>query len=168
MCQICGIASETKSHAILVYPLQFISMDVFFAKYQGRTRNFLITVNHYSDFFELDLWSDLTMHTLINTCKRNFSRHGNPQRVLTDNRTNFVNGAMTAFSKEWDFEHVTSTPYHQQANGKAEVAVKIAKRIINKAEESRRDIWLMLLNWRNTPNKMGSSPVARLFSRSTR
>lgn len=143
-------------------------MDVFTVHYKGRARNFLITVDHYSDYFELDLLPDLTMHTMVEVCKRNFSRHGKPQRMLTDNGSNFVNQDMQRFAIDWDIEHVTSSPYHKQSNGKAESAVKIAKKMIKKAEDSKQDLWLMLLNWRNTPNKLGSSPVSRLFSRSTR
>lgn len=173
-CDTCAkfAASQSKppmqTHPIPVHPFQFISMDVFTVHYKGKPRNFLVTVDHYSDFFELDLLSDLTMRTMVGVCKKNFSRHGKPQRMLTDNGTNFVNSEMQQFAKEWDIEHVTSAPYHQQANGKAESAVKIAKKLIKKAEDSGLDLWLMLLNWRNTPNKLGSSPVSRLFSRSTR
>lgn len=71
-------------------------------------------------------------------------------------------------ARVWNFQHSTSAPYHQQANGKAEAAVKIAKRLIRKAEETGQDLWYVLLHWRNIPNHIGSSPVCRLFSRSTR
>ncbi|XP_062716953.1 uncharacterized protein LOC134292154 [Aedes albopictus] len=75
---------------------------------------------------------------------------------------------MKKFTLDWDIDHVTSAPHHQQANGKAEAAVKIAKRLLKKAEETGTDFWYALLHWRNIPNKIGSSPVARLFSRATR
>lgn len=174
LCATCAkfSASQCKppmqTHPVPVHPFQFISMDVLTVPYKGKARYFLVTVDHFSDFFELDLLPDLTMHTMVDVCKKNFSRHGKPQRILTDNGSNFVNSEMARFTKEWDIEHVTSSPYHQQANGKAESSVKIAKKLIKKAEDSKQDLWLMLLNWRNTPNKLGSSPVCRLFSRSTR
>lgn len=75
---------------------------------------------------------------------------------------------MASFASEWDFELATSAPHHQQANGKAESAVKIAKHLMKKADESEADFWYMLLHWRNIPNNIGSSPAARLLSRSTR
>ena len=34
------------------------------------------------------------------------------------------------FAKEWEFECSPSDPYHSQSNGKAESAVKIAKKLI--------------------------------------
>lgn len=173
----CGICAKfgssqspppMQSHVIPVHPFQLISMDVFFADYEGEKKKFLVTVDHYSDFFEVDMLKDLTPKSTIAICKLNFSRHGKPQRVVTDNGTNFVNKDWKQFAFDWDFEHTTSSPYHQQANGKAEAAVKIAKRLLKKANESGTDFWYALLHWRNVPNKIGSSPVSRIFSRSTR
>ncbi|XP_053685886.1 uncharacterized protein K02A2.6-like [Sabethes cyaneus] len=111
---------------------------------------------------------DLTPESVIKVCKINFARHGVPQRVICDNGTNFVNQKMSTFAREWDFELVTSAPHHQQANGKSEAAVKIAKRLLKKANDSGTDFWYTLLHWRNIPNKIGSSPAARFLSRSTR
>ncbi|XP_058827893.1 uncharacterized protein K02A2.6-like [Topomyia yanbarensis] len=156
------------SHCIPIYPFQLISMDVFQAEYRGIKRKFLVTVDHYSDFFELDILKDLTPESVIVVCEQNFARHGKPQRVISDNATNFSNAKMARFARDWDFEWVTSAPHHQQANGKSEAAVKIAKRLIKKTEETNTDLWFALLHWRNIPNKIGSSSAARLFSRSTR
>ncbi|XP_062556988.1 uncharacterized protein LOC134221827 [Armigeres subalbatus] len=173
-CSICAKFASSQSHPpmqshkIPVYPFQMVSMDVFFSDYQGLKRKFLITVDHYSDFFEVNLLKDLTPESVIAACKVNFSRHGIPQLLVTDNGTNFVNQKMIQFAEEWNFEHTTSSPYHQQANGKSEAAVKIAKRLMKKSEENDGDFWYALLHWRNIPNKIGSSPVSRLFSRSTR
>lgn len=75
---------------------------------------------------------------------------------------------MRNLGQEWGFELVTSAPKHQQGNGKSEAAVKIAKKLVKKADRSGQDLWYMLLYWRNTPNKIGSSPVQRLYSRRTR
>jgi len=36
------------------------------------------------------------------------------------------------FAKQWGFNHVTSSSYHSQSNGKAESAVKIAKGMLKK------------------------------------
>ncbi|XP_062714329.1 uncharacterized protein K02A2.6-like [Aedes albopictus] len=173
----CGVCAKyqpsqtpapMQSHPIPVYPFQLVSMDVFFADYQGRSSKFLVTVDHFSDFFEVDLLKDLTPRATIVVCKSNFSRHGTPQQVISDNGTNFVNREWKQFAREWDFYHSTSAPHHQQANGKAEAAVMIAKRLLKKAEEAGNDFWYALLHWRNVPNKVGSSPAARLFSRNTR
>ncbi|XP_062717184.1 uncharacterized protein K02A2.6-like [Aedes albopictus] len=173
-CTICakfGASQPTptmKSHAVPIHPFQLVSMDVFFQEYRGKQRKFLVTVDHYSDYFELDILDDLTPASVIKVCKRNFACHGTPQLLITDNATNFVCEEMNEFAKAWGFKHSTSAPYHQQGNGKAEASVKIAKRLIKKAKESGQDLWFVLQQWRNIPNNIGSSPASRLFSRSIR
>ncbi|XP_055584906.1 uncharacterized protein K02A2.6-like [Uranotaenia lowii] len=173
-CAVCAKFSSSQqkppmqSHAVPIYPFQVVSLDIFFADFRGRKRNFLVTVDHYSDFIELNLLKDMSARTLIETCQMNFARYGIPQQIVSDNGTNLVNEEMRNFAKAWNFEHTTSAPNHQQANGKAEAAVKIMKRLIQKCEETGENLWYSVLHWRNTPNKIGSSPVNRLFSRSTR
>lgn len=105
--------------------------------------------------------------SVIKATKTNFARYGICQRLCSDNGTNFINQQMKTFAKDYGFEHVTSSPNHQQANGKAEAAVKIAKSLIKKAEKNQSDYELALLHWRNTPIKIGSSPNQRLMSRQT-
>ncbi|XP_058840192.1 uncharacterized protein K02A2.6-like [Topomyia yanbarensis] len=150
------------TQSIPVYPFQLVSMDVFFADYRGCKCKWLVTVDHYSDFFEVNNIKDLTPESVIMACQQNFARHGKPQRILTDNGSNFVNSKMVKFASDWDIEHVTSSPHHQQANGKAEAPVKIVKRLLKKAEETGADFWYALLHWRNIPNQIGSSPASRL------
>ena len=73
------------------------------------------------------------------------------------------------FAREWDFEHVTSSPHHQNANGKAEAAVKMAKRTMRKCKDGNGDIYKAFLELRNTPSQgVESSPAQRLLGRRTR
>ena len=64
---------------------------------------------------------------------------------------------------------MTSSPKHAKSNGKAESAVKVAKKIFKKAHRDNKDPWLALLDQRNAPTQgVNSSPVQRLMSRRTR
>nr|XP_022921177.1 uncharacterized protein K02A2.6-like [Onthophagus taurus] len=127
-------------------------MDVFTQELNNKVRKFLVTVDQYSDYFELDLLKDLTPKTLIECCKMNFSRYGIPEKICSDNGTNFASVEFRRFCNSWEIQHTTSSPHHPKGNGKAESAVKIAKRLIKKAIEDRRDIWYSILHWRNTPD----------------
>ena len=101
--------------------------------------------------------------------KKHFSRHGIPDICLTDNGPQFDIKSFEHFANEWEFEHITSSPHYSQSNGKAESAVKIAKKILKKANRDGKDNWKAILDWRNTPTvDMNSSPVQRLMSRRTR
>ena len=73
------------------------------------------------------------------------------------------------FTREYEFEHLTSSPDYPQSNRKVENAIKTAKSLMKTARESGQDFYLSLLAWRNTPTEgMGSSPAQRLFSRHTK
>ncbi|XP_062541083.1 uncharacterized protein K02A2.6-like [Armigeres subalbatus] len=173
-CEVClkfsanQQAQPMQSHQIPCYPFQKVSMDLFEVELDGRKSVYLTTVDHYSDYFEIDELKAINTGAVIVVCKRNFARFGKPQIVTTDNGVQFVSTEFRKFAADWGFQHTTSAPYHQQANGKAESAVKIAKSLLKKASESKQDFWEVLLQWRNTPNKVGSSPVQRLMNRRTR
>ena len=56
------------------------------------------------------------------------------------------------FAEAWDFEHRTCSPGNSKANGKAESAVKTAKRLIRKAIEAGTKPYLAIFDYRNPPN----------------
>lgn len=60
-------------------------------------------------------------------------------------------------------------PGYPQSKGKAESAVKTAKRLMVKAAAARQDPYLAMLDHRNTPSQgLDTSPAQRLLSRRTR
>ena len=139
-------------------------MDIFSLE----DENHLITVDFYSDFWEVDKLSDMTSKT-ASVHKVHFSRYGVPDVVVTDNGGQFESDELRRFARDWEFNHFTTFPYHSQSNGKVESAVKIAKKVMKKAKRSGQDIWKAILDWRNTPTEnMKSSPAQRLMSRRTR
>ena len=144
------------SHPLPKRPWQIVSMDLF--NYAGK--DFLLIVDHFSDFWEIEHLPDLSAETTIKRCKAQFARYGQPDRVITDC------GLFRQFAQHWGFEHVTSSPRHPKANGKAESAVKIAKNICKRASGAGDDAWRAILLWRNTPTVgMDSSPAQRLMAR---
>ena len=59
---------------------------------------------------------------------------------------------------------MTSSPYYNQGNDKAESAVKVAKNILKKS--GQEDPYLALLAYRNSPQQCYSySPAERLMSK---
>lgn len=46
-----------------------------------------------------------------------------------------------------------SSPHFHSSNGKAESAVKVAKRLIKKTDLEKSDLDIALLEWRNTPER---------------
>ena len=110
-----------------------------------------MTVEYYSDYFELDLLQDETTESVIKETESHFARHGIAD-MITDNGPQYSSDQFTAFTREWEFQHTTSSPLHSQSNGKAESAVKIAKNLVKKAKQENKDLQMALLEWRNTPD----------------
>ena len=130
------------------------------------SKQYLVTVDYYSDFWELDYLPDTSSATLIEHTKAHFARYGIPDKVISDNGPQFRSQEYATFVKAWVFTHITSSPYHSRTNGKAEGAVKIAKSLLRKDDS---DPFLAILNWRNIPTESSEySPSQKLHSRRTR
>ena len=154
-----------QTHSIPDRPWSKVGTDLF----SLHSNDYIVLVDYYSDFIEVSQLDDTTTATVCDFLKEQFSRHGIPDTLVSDNGSQFTSREFTEFSKEWEFKHVTSSPYHPRSNGKAESAVKIVKNIFKKAISDDKDPWLALLDYRNTPTEgVNSSPAQRLFSRRTR
>lgn len=129
----------------------------------------MVTVDYYSGFFEIDRLYDLKVSTVIRKLKTHMARYGIPDEVVSDSGSQYTSREFKNFAKEYGFNHVTTSPYHHQSNGRAESAVKEAKKILKKTAASKSDPYLALLAHRNTPQEgFGTSPAQRLFSRRTK
>ena len=106
---------------------------------------------------------------VIRKLKSQFARHGIPETCMSDNGSQFSSDEFRAFIRQWNFKHITSSPKYPKSNGKVEAAVKSAKTILKKSRKARTDLYLALLEYRNTPTQgMDTSPVMQLMSRRTR
>ncbi|KAL5510796.1 hypothetical protein EMCRGX_G006398 [Ephydatia muelleri] len=149
------------AHDVPDKPWSKIGMDIF----RSKGKNYLVLVDYLTDYFEICELQQTLAVNVIQAAKEQFARHGVPVVVQSDGGPEFMSREFQVFAKEWEFVHTVSSPYNSPSNGKAESAVKIAKRLIKKSA----DPYMALLEWRNTPTiGMGSSPNQRLFSRRTR
>ncbi len=130
---------------------------------------YLIVVDYYSDFFEVELMDqDTTSASVIEKTSKIFATHGIATKLVSDNGPQYSSHLFAKFSKEWGFEHVTISPGNSRANGKAEKSVGIAKKMMIKCHEDKTSFQNALLNYRNTPGEQGGSPAQRLFGRRTK
>ena len=165
----CGICNSygpeqckepLKSYDVPDVPWEIVGVDLFVLERQS----FLIAVDYFSGYFEVQDMSSTTSTRVITVLKSWFSRHGIPMTLISDNGPPFNGEDFKAFSVEWDFHHVTSSPYHAQSNGRAENALKTCKSLLIKARADKRDPLLALLEWRNSPSEgMNASPVQLLY-----
>ena len=90
-------------------------------------RDYLCTVDYYSSYFEIDPLKDKTAREVIYTLKRQFSRHGIPNTLMSDNGPPFNSNEFQQFATNYDMEYVISSPHYPQSERKVENAIKTAK-----------------------------------------
>ena len=153
-------------HDVPKRPWEKVGCDIFTCN----NRDYLCTVDYYSDYFEIDeLHKTKTGTAVIGKLKKRFAAHGIPDTFHSDNGPPLNSNEFSAFAAMYEFEHVTSSPEYPQSNGKVENAVKTSKNLMKKAARTNSDFKLVLLDWRNTPTEgIQSSPAQRMFGRRTR
>ena len=141
-------------------PFQKVGVDLC----EFRGLQYLVIVDYYSRYTDLEHLPNITSSTMVNKMKNSFAHHGIPETVISDNGTQFTSAEFKTFPVDWNFQHVTSSPHYPQSNGEAERAVKTAKELLK-----QDDIFLALLTYRSTPiPDLGASPAELAFSRRLR
>ena len=170
-CDICASLADKQAqepllmHEVPSRPWERVGTDLFTIA----GRSYLLTVDYFSNFFEVDHMTDTTSDSVITKMKHHFARHGIPDTVISDGGPQYTSREFKMFSDKWGFEHITSSPGNSQSNGCAEAHVKIAKRMMRRCIMAKEDPYLGLLNLRNTPTEgMNSSPAQRLMGRQTK
>lgn len=138
-----------------------LGSDIF----QYRKNYFLILVDYFSNFVEVSPLKSIGSRAVITALKDQFARHGIPSELVTDNGPAYASREFSTFSKEWGFDHVTTSPNYPQSNGRSERSVQTIKNILMKSVESGTDFYLGLLNYRATPRDGISSPAELLMGR---
>lgn len=144
------------------YPFQFIASDLFYHNKQ----NYIIMVDYYSNWFDFKPLKTLESSEIIRKFKNWFAVLGIPEKLFSDNGTQYTAKEFKNFAKEYNFELHTSSPYFPQSNGLAERYVGVAKDILDKC--NGKDIDKALAAFRNTSKNELGSPNQRAFSRNTR
>ena len=145
-------------------PWEKVGADLFHLN----DKTYLIVVDYFSNYPEVALINSATADTVVKHMKSMFSRHGIPQYVVTDGGPCFIGAPFTQFAEIYGFQHILSSPYYAQSNGKAEKGVQIVKRMWKKCKESNGDPYLAMLMYRASPLESGKSPAELLMNRRLR
>lgn len=152
-------------HEIPSRPWYKIGIDLFHLN----KKSFLIVVDYYSKFIEVEKLNSLTSEYIINKLKIILRRQGIPEVIMSDNGPEFSSNKFKEFSKNWNFQHVTSSPRYPQSNGQVERTVQTIKNMMKKTEYDQTDFNLALLEYLNTPlDKDLESPAELLYCRKLR
>ena len=164
-CQVCSKERVQNPEPLIPselpeLPFQKVGTDLF----EWEKRTYLLLVDYYSRFIEIALLGRPNAAEVINHLKSIFARHGIPETVVSDNGPQYSCEAFADFAREYQFQHITSSPGFPQSNGEAERAVKTIKNLLKK----ERDPYMALLSYRATPLQIGYSPSEMLMGRRLR
>ena len=113
-------------------PWSKVGADFF--QHEGKV--YLLVVDYYSRDVEISTVSRHvnTIDTILKM-KRDFSRHGIPDIVFSDNGPQFDSNEFHDFAADWEFQHITSSPKYPQSNGEVERAVQTMRMILKKSTD---------------------------------
>ena len=138
-----------------------IGIDLF----DFESKHYLIQVDYYSKFIEVDELHDQTTYSIVRALKNQYSRHGIPEKCRSDNGPQFSSSDFRQFCEEYGVKHITSSPHFQRSNGEAERGIQTVKRIWKKSKDKHK----ALLNYRTTPLEgINLSPAQLLMGRRPR
>ena len=129
-------------------------MDIL--EYSGR--HYLVVVDEYSRWLEIIHMRNISSQVVIMELKNLFARWGVPEKVTSDNGSQFTSTEFHEFANDYGFKTVTTSPYHPQGNGRAENAVKLAKHILK-----QNDVFKALMIYRSTPNTVTNFSPCQLL-----
>lgn len=89
-------------------------------------------IDYLSKQPEIALLTSVTSKSVITHVKSIFAQHGIPKTVVSDKGPCYNSKEWQQFAKQYGFQHVTSSPQHSQANGKAKKGVHIIKQLLKK------------------------------------
>lgn len=159
-CQFCEEHRPAQRHEPLIpsdlpeRPWQRVSADFC----ELKKRKYLVVYDQFSRWLEIITVPNLNCDTVSNILQNLFARWGIFQTLVTDNGPPFSSHAFNEFAKRYGFTHVTSSPRFPQANGAAERAVGIAKRILQ-----QNDVHTALLAYRSCAHSATGVSPAKLF-----
>ena len=93
--------------------------------------SYLVCADRFSGWLIIFLFpGKASAPSLINTCRNLFTVYGVCEKLTSDGEPQFISSNFQDFLKAWGVKHDPSSVSYPQSNGRAEVAVKTAKRII--------------------------------------
>jgi len=113
--------------------------------------HYLLIADLYSKFPIVRKLGTLSSRSVINHMKGIFDEHGIPDRLISDNGTQYSSEEFKQFAATYGFEHVTSSPLYPRSNGFAERMVQTIKHLFTKAREGGQDPHMAMLCLRTTP-----------------
>ena len=124
--------------------IDYVGMEVTIATDKKPVvQNVLVVVDHFTRYVQAFFTKKHTARTMAWVLYNNyFSVFGFPQRLMSDQGTEFCGKVIAAMCSLLGVEKIRTTPYHPQTNGSAERIHQTLQRMIGKLDPEKRRKWL--------------------------
>ena len=176
-CKSCDISAPSQPAApptplpSPAYPFEQICADYF--SYGGH--KYLVIVDRFSNWPTVhQVKAGAGAEVLVQRLRHHFITYGVSKEIATDGGLEFVSSVTKTFLQQWGVHHRLSSAYHPHSNQRAELGVKVAKRILRENTDGTGNLEndkfaRALMNYRNTPCKdLNLSPAQIIFGRKLR
>ena len=156
--------------------IDYVGMEVTVAaKEKPVVKNVLVVVDHFTRYVQAYVTKNHMARTTARVLYNNyFSVFGFPQRLMSDQGTEFCGKVISAMCSLLGIEKIRTTPYHPQTNGSAERVHQTLQRMIGKLDPEKRKKWpyhigSILIAYNATRSMVtGFSPYFLMFGRRPR
>ena len=158
-CQIPEMEPILCTQPMELVHVDYVGMEVTVAAQEKPVvRNVLVIVDHFTRYVQAFVTNNHTAYTTARVLYNNFfSVFGFPQKLMSDQGTEFTGDVIAAMCKLLGIEKIRTMPYHPQTNGSAERVHQTLQRMIGKLDPEKR------LKW---PEHIGSVLIAYNATRS--
>ena len=171
-CAVCDTHAPSSPAVTLLptpppqYPFQQVVADLF--QLDGHT--YIAFADRLLGWLEMEhLSGDATSARLITVFRRWFRRFGIPEELSCDGGTNLTSQESRGFFNTWRVQLRVSSAHYLQSNGRAEAALKGAKRLlcVNTAQNGSLDTdgaARAIMQYLNTPPQGSEASPAQLLT----
>lgn len=161
---------------VIEEPFRFIAMDVIgpLERTEKGNRYILTVVDYATRYPEAVPLKNTTAETIADELIRIFARLGIPDKILTDQGTNFMSDLMRQLTTLLRIKPMRTTPYHPQTDGLTERFNGTLKAMLRKFAREAPKSWdellpYLLFAYREVPQaSTGFSPFELLYGRPVR
>ena len=123
--------------------IDYVGMEITIATDKKPVvQNVLVVVDHFTRYVQAFVTKNHTARTTARVLYNNyFSVFGFPQRLMSDQGTEFCGKVIVAMCSLLGVEKICTTPYHPQTNGSAERVHQTLQRMIGKLDPEKRRKW---------------------------
>ena len=152
-CQLPGMEPIVCTQPMELVHIGYVGMEVTMStKEKLVVKNVLVVVDHFTRYVQAFVTNNHTAFTMARVLYNNFfSVFSFPQRLMSDQGTEFTGDVIAAMCKLLGIEKIRTTPYHPQGNGSAERVHQTLQRMIGKLDLEKRRKW---------PEHIGSMIIA--------